>query len=147
MNRDANQNQQLCLSIPTCILPLACETTQERTRFVQSFAVLSCFFLSLLYSLAICATSGSSGLGSHSNAKIYSSVVLPQVHTLNKTFPIVNAGDLHQLLSVECVCVPCIFEGIETDVSSFVDVAMIDLGLEANLRRTEGICLREIDIK
>jgi hypothetical protein len=42
---------------------------------------------------------------------------------------------------------PCRFEGVETDVSRFVNVAMIYLCFEANFRRTERICLREIDIK
>src|SRR3954447_10061714 len=69
MNCNASQNQ-LHFSA-TSILPSGKTFERGCTRFVHSFAVLSCLFLSLLNSRAIIATRGSSGLGSHSKAKIY----------------------------------------------------------------------------
>jgi len=42
---------------------------------------------------------------------------------------------------------PSVFEGVETDTSSSIDVAVIYLGFETYFRRIEGICWGKVYIE
>ena len=58
----------------------------------------------------------------------------------------VKAGDLTRQ-SCSCKVVPCILESVKTDVSAFVDIAVIYLRREPDFGRTKRIGNGELDIE
>ena len=105
---------------------------------VHSLAQSLYFPTSVLKSLAISGTRGSSGFGSHSREHIDRSTWAGRVS--------VRSGQGHSHLGDGQCRRPLGAENIQTDGSVGVNVGVIYPGRECKFRRFEGIICREMDV-
>ena len=95
----------------------------------RTLAVAAYFALSVLKRRAISGTSGSSGLASVSSDEMDSSTCARSQHSAPPNTRLGNGQG----------GAPLVLENVEADAARRIDVRVVDLGLEHNLGRLEGI--------